>query len=251
MSDSAIVEGGPLAQLRQRLRERLGPQVGVACTGVDGDSGSLYPEERTHVARAIPRRQREYAAGRQAARQAMAAIGWPAAAVPSAPDRSPIWPSGLVGSIAHTRSACVALVARSSDVAAIGIDLEDDHPLAAELWPTICTPAEQTFIHAQPRERRGMLATRLFAAKESVYKCQFPLTRRMLDFQDVDVVLGPEGAPSRFDASITAPTARRHLRGWLLSGNGSLAALCWLPAASRRGAEAARMLPAMDMEGAS
>lgn len=249
MSDSAIVDGSTLVRLQQRLREQLGPRIGVACTDVDGDPDSLYPEERAHLARAIPRRQREYAAGRQAARRAMAAIGWPAAAVPSAPDRSPVWPSGLAGSIAHTRGACVAVVARSEDVAAIGIDLEDDRPLAADLWPTVCTPAERAFLHAQPREQRGTLATRLFSAKEAVYKCQFPLTRRMLDFQDVHVVLDPEGIPSRFDASISAPEARRHLRGWLLAGSGPLAALCWLPAASRA-AEAARVPPTMDRAGA-
>lgn len=233
MPDASIVDGNTLIRLQLRLREQLGPLFGVACTDVDGDPDSLYLEERTSLARAIPRRQREYAAGRQAARRAMAAIGWPASPVPSAPDRSPVWPTGLTGSIAHTRSACVAVVARSEGVAAIGIDLEDDQPLSPDLWPTICTPAERAFLCARPREQWGALATRLFAAKEAVYKCQYPLTGRMLDFQDVHVVLDPEGVRSGFDALIVSPVAPQHLRGWLLAGVGPLAALCWLPTASQ------------------
>ena len=58
----------PLLQsLRLQLAQALGAGVGVACTGVDGEPDLLWPAERTAILKAVPARQREYAAGRQAA----------------------------------------------------------------------------------------------------------------------------------------------------------------------------------------
>ncbi len=224
--------GKTLQQLHRQLTVLLGPRVGVACTDVHGDPESLYPEEFSTIARAVPRRQREYAAGRSAARQAMVAMGWPAAAVRSAADRSPVWPAGVVGSIAHTHSACVAVVARQTDMATVGIDLEDNQPIEADLWPTICTPAELTFLLTQPAHRQGVLVKHLFAAKEAVYKCQFPLTQRMLDFQEVEVVFDPGCMPSRFQTVIDGLTAPMKMTGSFLQCGELIAACCCLPAGS-------------------
>ena len=109
-----------LHALHQELARELGPGVGMACTDVDGDPRELWPQEREAVLKAIPRRQREFAAGRAAAREALTQLGWPAQAIPSAPDRSPVWPEGLVGSIAHTHSTCVAVAGRRSEERRVG-----------------------------------------------------------------------------------------------------------------------------------
>lgn len=212
----AITRTQPLAALqalRGQLSERLGPGVGVACTGVDGDPQALYPEEFETIRQAVPRRQREFAAGRQAARQAMAQIGWPPAAIPSAADRSPIWPEGLTGSISHTRHACVAVVGPCEDISAIGIDLEDDVAMEPALWSTICTPAEAAFVSTRPAEIRGRLVTWLFSAKEAFYKWQYPRTRRMLEFQDVHVRLTHPGFPTHFQVAVTGDPSEPHAEG--------------------------------------
>src|SRR5690606_967724 len=78
--------------LRRQLEHAMGPGTGVACTGVEGNLQRLWPVEHAAISHAVPRRQREFAAGRTAARAAMSQLGWPPSAVPSAPDRSPIWP---------------------------------------------------------------------------------------------------------------------------------------------------------------
>lgn len=176
-----------LLALREAVSQRLGPRFGVASTGVDGDPHALYPEELAAIQKAIPRRQREFAAGRQAARQAMAQIGWPPAAIASAPDRSPVWPDGLAGSISHTSQACMVVVGPGDDVGSIGIDLEDNRPMDPALWQTICTPEEQSWALAQPASQQGVWVTRMFCAKEAFYKWQFPQTGQMLDFHDVQV----------------------------------------------------------------
>ncbi|MGE0349660.1 4'-phosphopantetheinyl transferase family protein [Hydrogenophaga sp.] len=184
--------------LRQRLAARLGPGMGVACVSVEGEPQRLYPEEFVSVSRAVPRRQREFAAGREAARQAMTQIGWPPLAIPSALDRSPVWPVGLVGSITHSARACVAVVCPRSLWQAVGIDLEEDHSMDPALWDTICTPEEAAFVNKHPPAVRGRWVTRLFSAKEAFYKWQYPQTRRSLEFQDVHVVLPQSDPQARF-----------------------------------------------------
>ena len=186
----------------RRLADALGGAVGVACSGIASDTSLLYPEEREAVSRAVPKRQREFATGRVNARLAMTRIGQVPTAIPSGPDRAPVWPAHLIGSISHTDHACVAVVARRSQVVAIGIDLENDVPLADNLWPIICTPAELAHVATLPTESQGRQVTRLFSAKEAVYKWQYPLTARMLDFQQIRLTWHASDAGQRFSASL-------------------------------------------------
>lgn len=181
-----------LEALRQRLSNEVGPDVGIACKSVEGDPQLLWPVEREAVQRAIPRRQREFASGRVAAREALAQIAWPAEAIPCASDRSPVWPQGLVGSIAHNAQVCVAMVGRCERVPAIGVDIEEDKDIEPHLWKMICTPEELAVLSSVPRSLQGRSVTRLFCAKEAFYKWQFPQTRRLLDFHDVQVLLNPD-----------------------------------------------------------
>jgi 4'-phosphopantetheinyl transferase EntD len=178
-----------LDRLRQHLAKELGPNIGVACRNTYGDPEELWPVEREAILNAIPRRQREFAAGRSAAREAMTQVGWPPEAIPCASDRSPMWPEGLVGSIAHTGSACVAIASRRNHVPALGIDIEEDVALAPDLWETICTPGELAILASLPRSDQGRRVTKLFCAKEAFYKWQYPRTEHKLDFCDVQVTL--------------------------------------------------------------
>ncbi len=220
-----------LASLRQALVEAMGPGIGVSCTGVDGDPQLLWPTERATIRQAVPRRQREFAAGRSAAREAMRQIGWPPVSIPSAPDRSPIWPDGVVGSIAHTGQACVAIAGRRGRVHAMGIDIEEDRPLEPALWETICTPEELSTVASLPRSGRGRWVTRLFCAKEAFYKWQYPQTRRMLDFRDVQVSLSQDN--EGFSVQPPVPTATPLLtcqhEGRLMTRQGLV--LAWLTGA--------------------
>lgn len=181
-----------LASLRQQLNAALGPGIGAACTDVNGDPEQLWPVEQAAIRNAVPRRQREFAAGRSAARGAMDDAGLASAAVAVAADRSPIWPAGLVGSIAHNTRACVAIVGRRDRVHAMGIDIEADRPMERALWSLICTQDELATLASEPPSEQGRWATWLFCAKEAFYKWQYPQTGRMLDFGDVQVTFSPD-----------------------------------------------------------
>lgn len=174
------------------LASILDSRIGVACTTVHGDPLNLYPEERASVAHAVPHRQREFAAGRAAARQAMVQVGLNPCPVPCGPDRAPVWPLGVVGSISHTRQICIAAAGRAEEVGAIGIDVEERQPVDQSLWRSICTTKEQAYLQSQPAEQRGDIVTQLFSAKEAFFKWQYPATRRMLDFRDAWVRLDPK-----------------------------------------------------------
>lgn len=180
------------------LRQMLGPHAGIGA----GDPRQMVPlwdEEAAAVARAIPKRRAEFAAGRSAARAAMAEIGIAPVAIPQGRDRAPIWPSGLAGSIAHCDTCCIAAVALHGHHAALGVDIEPATPLASDLIEVICTPAERAWLVDQSDP--GLAAKVIFSAKEAVYKAQYPLTGKVigfdavtLDFDDdrFGVIAGPE-----------------------------------------------------------
>lgn len=191
-----------LARLGQRLERLMGARVGVACSAIGDSLDQLYAEERACVERAVPKRQREFATGRLNARRAMASIGEAAVAIPSGADRAPVWPSHLCGSISHTDHACLALVARRSHIRSLGIDMETDRDMDDNLWPTICTAGELEHLASIPMGDRGRWVTRYFSAKEAVYKWQYPLTGRMLDFQQVKLRWLNESHEVRFVATL-------------------------------------------------
>jgi enterobactin synthetase component D len=197
-----------LALVRLRLEAELGPCVGVACTETrTGDPMSLWPTERATIQAAVAKRQCEYAAGRAAARKALARIGHPPVAIPSAADRSPIWPARVVGSLAHTSDLCVAVTAWKHQVPALGIDVEPDQAMDDSLWSHVCTPDELAALNTLPPAQKGRRATWLFCAKEAFYKWQYPQTGRLLEFHDVRIEI--DSGNTRFRADVDVRIARQ------------------------------------------
>lgn len=182
-----------LAALASALRGLLGPGIGIGVADPAAPGGMLWPQEVPATVRMVDKRRREFTAGRTAARAAMADLGLPPAPVPMAPDRAPLWPEGLTGSIAHCATACIAAVAPLDQLRSIGIDIEEATPLAPDLWDTVLTPGERSWLDTCPPNDRGLLAKRIFSAKEAVYKAQYPLTGRVIDFQEVQIAPESQG----------------------------------------------------------
>jgi 4'-phosphopantetheinyl transferase EntD len=102
---------------------------------------------------------------------------------------APIWPAGAVGSISHTDDIAVAVVARSEEVQAIGLDIERVGAVEPGLWPMLFSETERLRLEGVAPHARDTLATALFAAKEAFYKAQWPITGEWLDFLDIEVEL--------------------------------------------------------------
>lgn len=147
----------------------------------------VYPEELAHVKRAVERRRAEFCTARVLAREALAELGTAAGALVPGPDRAPVWPAGVVGSISHTSERCLVVVGSAGALRGLGIDIERACAVETELWPTICTEAELAWVEAAPVAERNGRATILFSAKEAFYKCQYPVTGTFLDFRDVEL----------------------------------------------------------------
>ena len=148
---------------------------------------SLHPAEAEYVARAVPKRVAEFAAGRACARVALAQLGVASFILHVGADREPLWPAGITGSITHTAGFCGVVAAQQRQIASLGIDAEVHRAVRAELRCAICTPAEERQLEQLPPDHAADLATVVFSAKEAFFKCQFPLTRQWLNFHDVGV----------------------------------------------------------------
>jgi 4'-phosphopantetheinyl transferase EntD len=107
--------------------------------------------------------------------------------------REPLWPEGIIGSITHTTGFAAAVVARRSEVEAVGIDCEIIASVDEELWERICTSTERARLAELPQAQAQRQAALIFAAKEAFYKCQFPVSREWVGFEDVAIDVSAEG----------------------------------------------------------
>ena len=166
------------------------PQVVVIEGPIPESPGSLWAEESGAVKGAVPKRAREFAAGRAFARRALVILGVPPGPLPIKRDRSPLWPPEIVGSLTHTADYCAVAVARTMDASAIGIDVEDWSRFDPILVEQIFSPAEmhQHVADSPPHDLRR-LGTLIFSAKEAIYKCLSTQAGARLSFRSCTVHL--------------------------------------------------------------
>ncbi|MFI7425803.1 4'-phosphopantetheinyl transferase [Micromonospora sp. NPDC049836] len=194
------------------MRDLLPSAVAVAVAGPGDWSGALLPAERACLGdRAVPGRRRDFTAGRVCARRALAGLGLPAAPVVAAPDRSPVWPPGVVGTITHTTGYCAAAAAHATQVRSVGMDAERRQDLSPGVRRRVCLPDEEDALARLPAG--APWPTVLFSVKETVYKVWYPVVGTWLDFADARVTLDPAAgtftaliAPARVAAApVTDP----------------------------------------------
>lgn len=220
----------------------VGPRAAVAVRRIGAvPPGALHDAEARTVARASQVRRLEMAAGRSAARAALAAFGIMDVTIPRGERGIPLFPQGFVGSITHTREVAVAVVASRESFAGMGIDAEPNDGLEGDLFSSIATQRElQALTELEPAAAR-LRAHMLFCAKEALFKCQYPVTKLMLDFKDVEVSWlepsrGELGAPSASELHFAVtwrgpapPLARRaEIHGTVGHAEGHLVAVAVL-----------------------
>ncbi|WP_035644282.1 4'-phosphopantetheinyl transferase [Bradyrhizobium sp. ORS 285] len=177
--------------------------VAVEASGLSPAEMGLFPEERAFIQAAVPKRRAEFATARILARKALGALG--AAPIPlvPGPDRAPTWPRGFTGSISHCDNFCAVVVARSTDLISVGLDVENRRELDRAMQDLVLTPAERQWVATQREELRPTLPILIFSAKEAYYKCQYPVTSGFLDFQDVELAI--DWASGTYTARVLKP----------------------------------------------
>ncbi len=206
------------------LRGMLPPSCGVGWADPQVGYPRLAGED---LPSAIPARLREFSAGRRAARLA---LDMPDAAIPMGRDRAPIWPEGFIGSITHSQSACLAAVAAQGVACGIGIDIEEDTPLARDLWPTVLVPAEMDWLAAQSVDDQGRYAKLIFSAKEAAYKAQHVQSRVLFGFEALNVQIGEGTFTATFRKAVHPFEAGAELGGRYIATQGHILTAVYIPA---------------------
>jgi 4'-phosphopantetheinyl transferase EntD len=192
-AEEDVLPGNP-ARLSPLVTRQFPPGVVGAELRIAGDPSLLLPDEAHFLARAVPKRIKEFSAGRLCARRALAEFGFADHPLRVNGDRRPQWPAPIIGSITHTSGICCAAVAEHRQFRAIGLDVEIVGRVTPDIWPTICTPEETARLGALCEPERSRCAALIFSAKESFYKCQYGVTRQWLEFDDVTLDLPASNA---------------------------------------------------------
>ncbi len=183
------------------IEQLLPPQVVAVAIRGDDPSAFLLQPEADQLGWAVESRTREFATARTCARRALQQLGLPAVPVSRGPNREPVWPRGIVGSITHCRGYRAAAVARQSEVVTIGIDAEVHEPLPPEVLEQVALKGERAWLESYPV---GTHWDRLlFSAKDCAYKAWYPLSGQWLDFENVEVTCVP--AAGTFEARLLLP----------------------------------------------
>ncbi|MEM7752458.1 MAG: 4'-phosphopantetheinyl transferase superfamily protein [Pseudomonadota bacterium] len=206
------------------LRTLAGPDIFVGMSPVDSEDGLIDPEPQA-IARAIPTRRAEFAAGRRAARMALADMGHVGTAIPQGEHRAPIWPDGIVGSLSHDDGLAIACVGKTNGLSGLGLDLADATDFPVHLRKEILrTPDEE--------QQTGLEARLNFSAKESVFKAFYPSVGAYFGFGAVEVT--PDMGAARFAVRLRqslGPVPKRTIfEGRFAIAEGRLMTLLALPA---------------------
>lgn len=170
------------------LHDLFGSKVTGVILPVADYSAALLDAEREVIQHASAKRQQEFASGRHCARLALAQLGIHDVPLLPGAQREPLWPEGVVGSIAHCRDLAGAVVAEQAEVTALGLDIETIRPLRFDITRSICTPDEEVWLRQQPSQRHDTLALLMFSLKEAVFKCVYPWQGIRLGFQDCTIL---------------------------------------------------------------
>ena len=179
---------------------------------------ALQPEEWAQAHQFRPKRRQEFAAGRVAARRALAQLGHEPVALPIGYGRAPVWPPGLIGSISHAHEIALAAAGPDSCIAALGIDIERQNALSDELAILIITPGDSPV--ADP--------TLLFSIKESAFKCLFRSVGRVIDYTETRVAIAAEAGTFVLAPSTQATTSFAKVHGYFDMAHGYWRACCIL-----------------------
>lgn len=176
----------------QSMGEALGDRFAISAGRARIDDAKLFTSERDYISGASVKRRAEFGTARVCAHRAIEQLGMkPTALVPNS-DRSPKWPSGIKGSISHSNDWCVAVVTKHQSVKSVGIDIESLQIRGKGFSELICTESELSILDKINILDANDMTNIIFSAKESAYKCQYPVTRTILDFRDISLEIDLE-----------------------------------------------------------
>lgn len=140
-----------------------------------------------------PNRKNEFLLGRVCAYKSYEQLtGKELLSLPAHKDRSPEWPSNIVGTISHNQYWVGAATAFASELIGVGMDFEVMGRTKLELAKQIRSERD---IKTHPSLTDEELLTVIFSCKESLYKALYPTVKKFFGFEDaalceIDLVNG-------------------------------------------------------------
>jgi 4'-phosphopantetheinyl transferase EntD len=202
--------------LAAALATLAAPGVRIGHRVIQGGDEKILFETEAKTVSALPDKRRASGAARIVGRVLLKELGVAEQPVPRRVSGAPLWPDGVTGSFAHDHLVAVAALARTRDVAALGIDVEPAVALPSDMLDLVTTPKER--IDGDPM--RGRV---LFVVKGAVYKAVHPHDGKFLDYHDIEVDL----------AAKKAVTKTGHTLELRFCAATHVVAVAWIAAASR------------------
>lgn len=188
------------------------PLPGVHLHSCSFDPADLSPDAFSqagipapeNILRAIAKRQTEFlAAPPVRPRAALASLGQQPLQADLDEEGTPLWPSGLTGSITHSHGLAAAVAANQQSWLSLGLDAEILMPAAraTRLAAQILTPAELQSLHSLPEAEQAGRVSLTFAARKVCSR------RSTHWYASVSIFRMPNCLTLSRKASCTAPAA--------------------------------------------
>jgi 4'-phosphopantetheinyl transferase EntD len=104
----------------------------------------------------------------------------------------PVWPTEIVGSLAHDSVIAAAIIAGSFVFGGVGIDVEPPEPLDSSIVDLVASPQEWCQFHHLSFGDKA-----IFSIKEAIFKALYPSDGLFLDFLDVELIWNSGSAVTR------------------------------------------------------
>ena len=136
-----------------------------------------------------PKRKAEFKLGRICAHEALKRFNLESVPILRNPyTREPCWPESIHGSITHSGNLSAVAVGSTRDISGIGLDLEDlSRKIDFKLRKHICLKDELEWLKKFKPEQANRNLRIIFSAKESIFKCLFPISKTYLHFKDANI----------------------------------------------------------------
>ncbi len=145
--------------------------------------GFVLPESLRH---AVKKRQAEYLASRWLVAELLDSTNIKGFQLLNREDRSPIWPTGVYGSLSHHADKVFVILNGVPSLVGNDIELTLSEGKAAELYSMIMNDNEVAIMTAAGFSL-AQATTLVFSVKETVYKAVYPRVQRLFGFEQVTV----------------------------------------------------------------
>ena len=152
----------------------------------------LHPQEKAiAVEFGSEKRRAEFLLGRSCAHKALSKLKLETEPIlRNRKTREPCWPETVCGSITHSEGWAAAAVGFANDISGIGIDLESlSRNVDYKISRHVCVESELKWLESMPQEQANLMLRIIFSAKESIFKCLYPVSKTYLYFKDAVITI--------------------------------------------------------------